>query len=73
MNRSQQCPGSFSWAYIGQDPSDSKSNQLNVDIFRFCFHLNEVYSIDSSETIDEIPEVSNFKQFFLELNRFICN
>ena len=29
------------WAYIvGQDPSDSKSNRLHVDIFGFCFiHL----------------------------------
>ena len=25
---------------VGQDPSGSKSNQLHVDIFRFCFiHL----------------------------------
>ena len=24
---------------------ESKSNQLHVDIFRFCFHLFEVYSI----------------------------
>ena len=33
---------------IGQDPSDSKSNQLHVDIFPFwCFHLFEVYSIYS--------------------------
>jgi hypothetical protein len=29
--------GSF-WAYIvSQDASDSKSNRLHVDIFRFCF------------------------------------
>ena len=33
-----QCPGSL-WAYIvGQDLSDSKSNQLHVDISRFCFY-----------------------------------
>ena len=32
-----QCPGGF-WAYIvGQDPSDSKSSRLHVDIFWFCF------------------------------------
>jgi hypothetical protein len=44
----KQCPGSF-WAdVVGQDPSDSKSSRLNVDIFRFCFHSYEVYSIDSS-------------------------
>jgi hypothetical protein len=34
---SDQCPGSF-WAYIvGQDQSESKSSQLDFDIFRFCF------------------------------------
>ena len=27
---------------VGQDPSDSKSNQLHVDIFRACFHSFEV-------------------------------
>ena len=42
------CPGSF-WAHrVGQDPSDSKSNRLHVDIVRFCFHSFGVYSIDSS-------------------------
>jgi hypothetical protein len=45
----EQCPGSL-WLYIvSQDPSDSKSNRLQVDIFRFGFHSFEVYSfIDSS-------------------------
>ena len=32
-------PGKF-FGIFGQDPSDSKSNQLHVDIFRICFiHL----------------------------------
>ena len=62
------------WAYrVGQDPSDSESNRLHVDIFRFCFHSFEVYSIDSSKMIGNFPEVSNFNRLFLKLNRFICN
>ena len=62
------------WAYrVGQDPGDSKSNRLHVDIFRFCFHSFEVYSIDSSKMIGNSPEVSNFNRLFLKLNRFICN
>ena len=52
---------------VGQDPSDSKSNQFHVGIFRFCFHLFEVYSIDSSEIIGKFPEVWNFNRLFLEL------
>ena len=66
--------GNF-WAYkVGQATSDFKSNRLHVDIFRFwCFHSFEVYSIDSSKTIDEFPEVLNFNRLFLKLNRFICN
>ena len=44
-------PGKF-LGIVGQDPSeDSSSNQLHVDIFRFCFHSFEVYSIDSSKMI----------------------
>ena len=43
--------------YAGQDPSDSKSNQLHVDIiFRFCFYLFRVYSIDSSKMVGNIPQ-----------------
>jgi hypothetical protein len=66
-------PGKFS-GIVGQDPSDSKSNQLHVDIiFRFCFHSFEVYfSTDSSKMIGNPPEVLNFNQLFLKLNRFIC-
>ena len=61
---------------VGQDPSDSKSNRLHIDIFRCCFHSFEsfeVCSIDSSKMISNSPEVSNFNQLFLKLNRFICN
>ena len=40
-------------------------NQLHVDIFRFGFHLLEVYFfIDSSKMISNSPEVSNFNRFF---------
>jgi hypothetical protein len=37
-------PGKFLGIYtVGQDPSDSKSNRLHVDIFRFCFiHLRNI-------------------------------
>ena len=35
-------PGKF-LGRVGQDPSDSKSNRLNVDIFQFCYiHLRYV-------------------------------
>ena len=55
------------WAYrVGQDPSDSKSNRLHVDIFRFwCFHSFEVCSIDSSKMIGKFPTVLNLNQLFL--------
>ena len=42
------------WGIVGQDPSDSKSSRLHVDIiFQFCFHsFEEVHSsIDSSQMI----------------------
>ena len=58
------------WAYtVGQDPSDSKSNQLHVHIFRFwSFHSFEVYYfIDSSRMISKFPQVLNFNRLFLEL------
>ena len=48
------------WAYsVGQDPSDSKSKRLHVEIFRFCcFHsFEEVYSIDSSKMVGKSPQV----------------
>ena len=43
----------FGHVYIvGQDPRDSKSSRLHVDIFRFRFHSFEVYFyIDSSKMI----------------------
>ena len=58
-------PGKF-LGIVGQDPSDPKSNQLHADIFPILLYSFEVFSIDSSETIGNSPEVSNF-------NRFICN
>ena len=65
-------PGKF-FGIVGEDPSDSKSNPLHVDIFRFCFHSFEVLSMDSSKLFGNSPEVSNFNRLFLKLNRFICN
>ena len=71
---SQPVPGKFLDMIVGQDASDSKSNRLHVDIFRFCFHSFEVYScIDSCKMIGKFPEVSNFNRLFLEVNRFVCN
>ena len=52
-------PGKF-LGIVGQDPSDSTSSRLHVDIFRCCFHSCGVYySIDSSKMIGNSPEVSN--------------
>ena len=36
---------------IGRGPSDSKSNRLHVDIFRFYFNSFQVYSTDSSKIV----------------------
>jgi hypothetical protein len=67
-------PGKFSGIYIvGQDPCDSKSSPLHVDIFRFSFHSFEAYSRDSSKMMGNFREVLNFNRLFLKLNRFICN
>ena len=41
---------------VSQDPSDSKSNRLHVDIFRFFSYSFEVYSIDSSQLVGDSPE-----------------
>ena len=61
-----QCPGRF-WALRpGRDPSDFESSQMHVDIFRFCFHSFEAYSMDSSEMIGKSPQVSNFNRLFLK-------
>ena len=57
----------------GQDPSDSKSNHLHVNIFHFCFHSFETDSTNSSKMISKFPKVLNFNRLFLKLNRFICN
>ena len=32
-------PGKF-LGIVSQDPSDSRSNRLHVDIFRFCFNIH---------------------------------
>ena len=64
------------WAYIvGQDPSDSKSSRLHVDIiFRCCFiHLRYIPYVDSSKMIGNCRKVSNFNRLFLKLHRCICN
>ena len=48
-------PGNF-LGIVGQDPSDSKSNRLHVDIFQFFFHSFEVYSsIDYFKMIGNSP------------------
>ena len=65
-------PGKF-LGIVSEDPTDSKSNRLHVDIFRVCVHSCEVYFIDSSKIIGNSPEVSNFNRLFLKLNWFICN
>ena len=53
--------------------SDSKSNRLHVDIFRFFFYLLETHFINFSKTISNSLEVSNFNRLYLKLHRFICN
>ena len=59
-------PGKFLRIIVGgQDPSDSKSNRLHVDVVRFCFYSMEVYSIDSSKMVGNSPEVSNFNRFII--------
>ena len=54
-----------------QDPNDSKSSWLHVDIiFQLCFHSFEVYSsIDSSKMIGNFLEASSFNRLFLKLHR----
>ena len=58
---------------IGEDPSDSKSNRIHVDIFQFLLDSFEVYSIDSSKMIGNFPKVLNFNWLFLKLGQLICN
>ena len=53
---SQPVPRKF-LGIVGHDLSDSKSNRLHVDIFRFCFCSSEVNSIDSSKMIGNSPEL----------------
>ena len=47
---------------VGQDPSDSKSNRLHVDIFRFHFRSVEVYSPCSSKMVGNSLEALKFNQ-----------
>ena len=58
---------------ISQDSSVSKSNRLQVDIFRFLFYYFEVCSINSSKMIGKFPEVLCLNCIILKFNRFICN
>ena len=49
-------------ATINQDPGESKSNRLHVEIFRF-FNLSiQACSTDSSKMMGNFPEVFNFSQ-----------
>jgi hypothetical protein len=66
-----QCQGRF-LGIISWYPSVCRSNQLHVDILQI-FYINEAYSINSSKVVGNSPKVSNFNQFILKLNRFICN
>ena len=65
-------PGKF-LGIVSQDPSDSKSNWLHVDIFWFCFYSFEVYLIDSFRMMSRSLKVSNFNWLLLKVNRFIYN
>ena len=56
-------PGKF-LGIVGQGPSDSRSNRLHVDIFRFCFHSFEVYFIDSSRMIGNSPKSPTSTGYF---------
>ena len=58
---------------VGQNPSDSKSNRLHVDVFWFCFHSFEVYTIYFCKIIAKFPKVLNFNRLFLKPDKFICN
>ena len=60
----------YFFGIVNQDPSDYKSNRLHVDIFKFCFHSLEAYSIDSSKLVGTSPEVLNFNRLLLKFNWF---
>ena len=56
------------------DYSVFKSNWLHVVILSSVFLYEfEVHSIDSSKIMSSFLEVSNFNQYVLKLNWFICN
>ena len=59
---------------VGQDPSDSNSNRLHVDIFQFRFHSFKVYSIGSSKVIgNSIGYSSKLRRSFVTNRRFFPN
>jgi hypothetical protein len=65
-------PGKF-LDIVGQDPSNSKSNRLHVDIFRFCFiHLKYIPRIPLKRSVSFMKPL-NFNRLFLKLNRLIYN
>jgi hypothetical protein len=48
-----QCLGSFWGLVVGQNPSDSKSNRLHVDIFQTCFiHLRHILQIPLKRSVN---------------------
>ena len=69
-----QCPGRF-LGITSRCPSVPESNRVHVDIFRFSFiKLGYICSKHSSKIFSNLPAVlMNFNQYFLKLNRFICN
>ena len=72
MVQGSECPERF-LGIIGRDPSVSKSNRLHVHICQFFPHEFEVYSLSSSKTLSDFPEVLKFKRLFLESNQLMCN
>ena len=69
-----KCPESF-WTYIaGQDLSDSKSNRLHVDIYRFCFiHMRYIllkWWVILLKSLISTGYFSNFTGSFVTNRRF---
>ena len=73
----QQCsgpvPGKF-LGIVGEDPSDSNSSRLHVDIFQYLFSFvqGKFYTFFLKWSVI-ILKVSNLNQLLLKLNRFVCN
>ena len=58
---------------IDRDPSVSKLEQLQVDIYRlFIIKLRNVSQTPLNIISSNFPEVFNFNQLFLKLNQVIC-